>query len=175
MKSATPTEKEYTLPPSLLAASGPILVAFQDIVERTSQFSKEVGDVVRGDPKVLEAIVHNFAQITTVVFRRWNVEILYLLSVENRLRFSAIKEFVPGITGRSLSLKLDEMEQLGLLHREVSNDKPPQVFYSLTDAGRMLTRLSFPMVLQLNLDRGLRAKLAAAVLPPDQSEIPESD
>lgn len=134
---------------------------YQDVVERTCQFSKDVGDVVRGDPSTLAPLVHAFAQTTSVVFRRWNLEILYLLSVENRLRYSEIHGFVPGISGRSLSLKLDEMERMGLLLREVSGGKPPQVSYSLTEEGRKLTRLSFPMVLALHMERGLRDALGA--------------
>jgi len=110
----------------------------------------------------LSGILHALSGAAEQVFRRWNLEILYLLSVENQLRFSQVRAFVPGISGRSLSLKLDEMEHLGLIRREVSGDHPPHVMYSLSDQGRTLTRLSFPMALALLLDQGLAQRITAA-------------
>jgi len=160
-KKIAVSEMDYTVPAAAVAQSARLMAAFDDVVQRTCDFSKDVGDVVRGNPDELAELVHSFARITSQVFRRWNLEILYLLSVENGLRFSQVRAFVPGINGRSLSLKLDEMEQLGLIRRAVSNHKPPQVTYSLTEQGRKLTRLSFPMVLQLNMELGLREKLTA--------------
>jgi len=138
-----------------------LLDAYDAIVERTCAFSQAVGDAVRGDPKATAALVHQFAATTAQVFRRWNLEILYLLSVENRLRFSQLRAHVPGVSGRSLSLKLDELESLGLVAREVTADSPPQVAYSLTEKGRRLTRLSFPAVLSLHMDE-VRAALQSS-------------
>lgn len=159
--SALPT----LVPPGLLPTraqgqSGRLLAAYDEVVRSTCQFSKDVGDVVRGDPVNLAGILSALSQAASHVFRKWNVEVLYLLSVENELRFSEVRSFVPGISSRSLSLKLDEMEQLGLVRRRVSDDKPPHVLYSLTEGGRTMTRLSLPMALSLLMDHGLRDQLS---------------
>jgi len=156
-----------TSPPAIPIPAGArgdasrLLAAYDDVVQRTFAFSQAVGDAVRGDPKATAELVHRFAATTAQVFRRWNLEILYLLSVENRLRFSQLRAHVPGVSGRSLSLKLDELEGLGLVAREVGDGNPPQVAYSLTEKGRRLTRLSFPAVLSLHMD-ALRAELGGS-------------
>lgn len=159
---ASLSASDFPLPPSVVPNARRLVAEYRDVVERSCEFSKMVGDVVRGDPGAIGPTLHAFAETTSIVFRRWNLEILYLLSVENQLRYSEIRSFVKGISGRSLSLKLDEMEQLGLVARHVSTGKPPHVSYSLTDQGRLLTRLSLPMVLALQMERGLAESLGAA-------------
>jgi DNA-binding HxlR family transcriptional regulator len=48
------------------------------------------------------------------------------------------KGICPGITQRMLTLQLRELEEDGVVHREVYQQVPPKVEYSLTEFGRTL-------------------------------------
>lgn len=173
MNEVTPPpggEIEFPLPAAILGDSKKLLDSYEDVLRRTSAFAVEVADKVRANPHSVSGLIHEFATATAWVFQRWNLEILYLLSLTPELRYSQIRDALSGISGRSLSLKLDEIEQNGLILRRVSGDKPPHVLYAITERGRRLSHLSFPLVLHVNMDRGLRAKLlgdaAAATKAP---------
>jgi DNA-binding HxlR family transcriptional regulator len=168
----------YDLPPSILSASEPLMAAYDDLLRRSEAFSRLVVDQVRDDPEQVADLVQQLAEAAKVVFQRWTLPILYMLSLEpaHELRYSQIRAFVHGISGRSLSLTLDEMERRGLLVRTVSNDRPPHVTYGLTPRGQVLSSLSFPMVLHLNMTPALREQLrpgkGAPVKPEAKAKQP---
>lgn len=62
---------------------------------------------------------------------RWKLLILSAL-VEEKLRFSQLREAVDGITERMLILQLKELEKELLIKRTVYNEAPPRVEYELT-------------------------------------------
>lgn len=62
---------------------------------------------------------------------RWKV--LILRELEGRkMRFSELKNTMPKVTERILSLQLKELEHHGLISRTVYADVPPKVEYELT-------------------------------------------
>jgi DNA-binding HxlR family transcriptional regulator len=168
--SPGPQTPPYDLPPSILSESERLMAAYDDLLRRTEEFSRLVADQVRDDPEQVADLVQQLSESAKVVFQRWTLPILYMLSLEpaHELRYSQIRSFVHGISGRSLSLTLDEMERRGLLSRKVSNDRPPHVTYALTPRGQTLSSLSFPMVLHLNMTPALREQLS-----PGKAETPK--
>ena len=54
---------------------------------------------------------------------------------DHRLRFSAIKNGIQGITQRMLTLTLRHLERDGLLARHYFAEVPPRVEYELTEMG----------------------------------------
>lgn len=68
---------------------------------------------------------------------KWKVLILYYLNEETR-RFNELQRLLAGITQRMLTLQLRELENDGIVHREVYPQVPPKVEYSLTEFGRTL-------------------------------------
>ena len=68
---------------------------------------------------------------------KWKGLILFALQ-DGPLRFGELRRTVGGISERMLILQLKEMQTAGLLHREVYQQVPPKVEYSLTDFGRSL-------------------------------------
>lgn len=68
---------------------------------------------------------------------KWTIPVLWRLSLagEHRLRFSAIKKEVDGITQRMLTLTLRNLERDGLVTRYYFPEVPPRVEYELTDMG----------------------------------------
>lgn len=80
---------------------------------------------------------------------KWKVVILYHLKDASK-RYSELKRELPGITEMTLSLQLKQLEEDGLILREVYGEKPPiKVVYSLTGFGK-----SFTPVLQAILGWG---------------------
>jgi DNA-binding HxlR family transcriptional regulator len=69
---------------------------------------------------------------------RWKMIILYKLE-KSTLRFRELKEKIPGISDRMLTLHLQELEEHGLVIRTVYAEVPPRVEYSLSDISRKLT------------------------------------
>jgi DNA-binding HxlR family transcriptional regulator len=96
-----------------------------------------------------------------------------MLSLVYKLRYSQIRAYIPGITNRSLSLKLDELERMGILTRTVTQDKPPHVDYELTEHGHTLARLTFPLLLHLSMPNGLANRLSATTSTPPAPAPPE--
>jgi DNA-binding HxlR family transcriptional regulator len=69
--------------------------------------------------------------------RRWTVSILWA-SYEGAIRFNEFKQAVGEIPPRTLAQRLVELEEAGVLVRQVIDARPPRVEYRLTDQGRRL-------------------------------------
>ena len=72
--------------------------------------------------------------------RRWTGLILRSL-VERPRRFSEITAYVPGLSDRLLSGRLQELEAVGVLERRVLAQRPVVITYTLTEKGLDLRRV----------------------------------
>ena len=72
-----------------------------------------------------------------IIGGKWKVLILYYLNEETR-RSNELQRLLASITQRMLTLQLRELENDGIVHREVYPQVPPKVEYSLTEFGRTL-------------------------------------
>ncbi|AKM07758.1 winged helix-turn-helix transcriptional regulator [Pelagerythrobacter marensis] len=68
---------------------------------------------------------------------KWRPMVIYWL-MDGPLRFNALQRRLGGVTHRTLSKTLKEMESDGLLSRRDYGEIPPRVDYSLTEKGRSL-------------------------------------
>ena len=68
---------------------------------------------------------------------KWTVQVVWHLSraPDRRLRFSAIKNALDGITQRMLTLTLRNLERDGFVARHYFPEVPPRVEYELTEIG----------------------------------------
>jgi DNA-binding HxlR family transcriptional regulator len=67
---------------------------------------------------------------------KWKAVILYHLKDADK-RYSELRKKMHGVTERTLSLQLKQLEEDGLVSREVFGQKPPiKVVYALTDFGK---------------------------------------
>lgn len=67
---------------------------------------------------------------------KWKVVILYHLK-DSPKRYSELSKDMPGVTERTQSLQLKQLEEDGLISRQVYGEKPPiKVVYSLTEFGK---------------------------------------
>lgn len=72
-----------------------------------------------------------------VIGGKWKGVILFHL-LERTQRFGELQRCIPNVTRRMLTLSLRELEDVGLVHREVYKQVPPKVEYSLTEYGLTL-------------------------------------
>src|SRR4051812_27163261 len=72
-----------------------------------------------------------------VIGGRWKVLILQQL-LEGVKRFNALHRILAGITHKTLTQQLREMEADGIISRKVYPQIPPKVEYSLTELGKTL-------------------------------------
>ncbi|PJG42481.1 MarR family transcriptional regulator [Acinetobacter tandoii] len=72
---------------------------------------------------------------------KWKSIILWHLLTEHTLRFSEIRKRIPNVTQRMLTNQLRELEEDGIIHRQVYPQVPPKVEYSLTPLGLSLREI----------------------------------
>jgi len=88
-------------------------------------------------------ICPRFEKAITLLSQRWTALIIYQL-MSGTQRFCTIQSTI-GISGKVLSERLKELEQQGIVKRDVIPDTPVVIEYSLTDKGASLS----PMLREL--------------------------
>ena len=68
---------------------------------------------------------------------KWKVIVLWYLR-DGKLRFSELKDRIPDITDKMLSLQLKSLEEDGIIKRTVYPEVPPRVEYEYTEEGKSL-------------------------------------
>lgn len=82
----------------------------------------------------LPGVCPHFHAAIELIGKRWTGAIVFALT-EGPLRFGELAKAVPGLSDRLLSKRLRELEDEGLVRREVEPGSPVRVTYSLTEAG----------------------------------------
>ena len=78
------------------------------------------------------------AKTLDVIGTKWTFLIIRDLLIEGTMRFSDLQRSMAGISPKTLSLRLRELEVQGILTRKVYPEVPPRVEYSLTEQGKKL-------------------------------------
>ena len=81
-------------------------------------------------------ICPKFEKAISLLTQRWTTLVIYQL-LRGTHRFSEIQSAI-GISGKVLSERLKELEQLEIIKREVIPDTPVMILYSLTDKGHSM-------------------------------------
>ncbi|CAM5431453.1 transcriptional regulator [Streptomyces avidinii] len=84
------------------------------------------------------------AAAVSVIDGKWKVSILWELEQRPR-RFGELRRLVPGVSEKVLAAQLRELEVDGIVHREVYDEVPPRVEYSLTPLGQDLNDALAPL------------------------------
>ena len=79
-----------------------------------------------------------------LISNKWKVLIIRDL-LSGTKRFGELKKSITGISQKVLTSNLREMEEDGLLNREVFAEVPPRVEYSLTETGESLSMVLKPL------------------------------
>ncbi|OLC22225.1 MAG: hypothetical protein AUH33_00210 [Chloroflexi bacterium 13_1_40CM_68_21] len=89
---------------------------------------------LRATPRAEECAVE---KALAVVGAKWTLIVLHHL-MDGPRRFGDLQRLVPAASPKMLTVRLRELEQLGLLTRTVHAEIPPRVDYQLTAQGRSL-------------------------------------
>ncbi len=87
--------------------------------------------------------------VRNVVMRfgaKWPMLILLLLDVLGIARFTDILRYIPDISSKVLSKELKNLEADDLVNRKIYAEVPPRVEYSLTERGKSLLPLLYPLI-----------------------------
>lgn len=89
------------------------------------------------DEKIKELPACPVETTLTLIGDKWKVLILRDL-IPGTKRFGELKKSIGSVSQKVLTAQLRDMEENGLVHREVYAEVPPRVEYSLTELGRSL-------------------------------------
>ena len=92
------------------------------------------GECIR-DAKLEET---GFNYTMSLIQGKYKMFILYALMEYGVVRFNEMKKYIGGISYKTLSATLKELEADALVHREEYPQIPPKVEYSLTERGKSL-------------------------------------
>lgn len=79
-----------------------------------------------------------FSYTMSLIQGKYKMFILYTLMDFGVVRFNEMKKYIGGISYKTLSATLKELESDGLINRKEYPQIPPKVEYSLTDRGQSL-------------------------------------
>lgn len=78
------------------------------------------------------------AKTLDVIGTKWTFLIIRDLMLEGVMRFSDLQKSMTGISPKTLSLRLRELEEHQIITRTVYPEVPPRVEYCLTEKGKKL-------------------------------------
>lgn len=90
-------------------------------------------------PKPLEAA-------NAFLSKKWTISIITTIGNFGIIRFNDLLHRVEGITPKTLTERLKELEKEGLLKRTAHAQIPPRVEYSLTAKGKKLMKAIVPLI-----------------------------
>ena len=79
-----------------------------------------------------------FSYTLSLINGKYKMTILYTLMEFGVVRFNEMKKYIGGISFKTLSTTLKELERDRLVHREEYPQIPPKVEYSLKERGKSL-------------------------------------
>lgn len=83
---------------------------------------------------------------TTFLSRKWTLSIIVTIGNFGSLRFNDLLRRIDGITQKTLSERLQELERYKLVSRQSFAEKPPRVEYSLTHNGQKVRKAVLPLI-----------------------------
>jgi len=84
--------------------------------------------------------------IIDVISKKWALLIINSIGNHGRLRFKGLMEGLEGISPKTLSDTLKDLEAEGLIRRESFAEIPPRVEYTLTNDGADLREAIIPLL-----------------------------
>ena len=79
-----------------------------------------------------------FSYTLSLISGKYKMTILYTLTEFSVVRYNELRRYIKGISYKSLSLSLKELESDGLIIRKEYPQIPPKVEYSLSERGKSL-------------------------------------
>lgn len=90
-----------------------------------------------------------------IIGKKWALCVLAQLGNGGTLRFKQLAQSLNGISAKTLTDVLKDLQHSGLIKREAFPEIPPRVEYHLTREGRELTMLVAPLMIWADKMTGL--------------------
>jgi DNA-binding HxlR family transcriptional regulator len=78
--------------------------------------------------------------LVQIIGRRYALTLLAMIAERGAVRFNEIKTSLDDMSSSTLTIRLVELEQAGLIERQPFAEMPPRVEYSVTEAGDQLRK-----------------------------------
>lgn len=78
--------------------------------------------------------------------KKWTISLVITIGNFKKLRFNDIERRLDGITAKTLTDRLRELENEQIITRRVYSEIPPRVEYSLTKRGTQLMKALIPLI-----------------------------
>ncbi|MFA5364958.1 MAG: helix-turn-helix domain-containing protein [Candidatus Bathyarchaeia archaeon] len=104
--------------------------------------------------------------VIDIISKKWSLLIINTIGNNGRLRFNQIMETLHGISPKTLSDTLKDLQSEGLIQRESFAEIPPRVEYTLTNDGVELRKSIIPL-LEWTANRSRIDKERCANCPPN--------
>ncbi len=85
--------------------------------------------------------------IIEIIGKKWTLCIITTIKNDTKIRFNKIQKMLEGISPKTLSETLRQLEAAGIVKREIFAEIPPRVEYSLTQAGGKLFDAIAPLMI----------------------------
>lgn len=82
-----------------------------------------------------------YSYTLSLIAGKYKPIVLYCLMEYEPVRFNEMRRYLGGVSDKTLSQTLRELERDGLIHREMYPEIPPKVEYTLTSRGQSLVRV----------------------------------
>lgn len=136
-----------------MGAQLPLSAEFRKLIEaRLTQTLKGIEDTLnqlfekqKMSLQELKDELQSLEESFTILFQKWNLEILYMLLFKTTVGFSEFKKTL-GINSRTLSDKLKLLTSYGYIDRVVDAGPPLRVEYALSEKGRNTVLLALPLL-----------------------------
>lgn len=81
--------------------------------------------------------------LVQIIGRKYSLRLLTVIGERKSIRFNDLKFVMDDMSSSTLTIRLTELEQAGLIDRRTYSETPPRVEYSLTSEGRQLRQSLF--------------------------------
>ncbi|MCI4367484.1 MAG: helix-turn-helix transcriptional regulator [Thermoplasmata archaeon] len=143
---------------------------FSEFRESAVRLAERVRDLSVAEPDPLTAARADLHLVRSI-FGKWSSDVLVALHALPSAGFEELRRSLHGISPRVLSLKLKELEQNGMVRREILDSRPPRVRYSLTERGWTVAWLSQPVLLYLRFTDETRTARSSAAARSESTAL----
>jgi DNA-binding HxlR family transcriptional regulator len=132
---------------------GEVERSFREYRDSAAPLVERLSGTSRGDGDALGGVDGWETDMIRSIFGKWSPGLLTSLERSQSIGFEELRRTMPGLSARTLSLKLRALEEHDIVQRVVMDARPPRVRYALTDHGRTIAWLARPMLLYLRRTR----------------------
>ena len=84
--------------------------------------------------------------VIDIISKKWSLLVINEIGNHKSIRFNELRRELKGVTAKSLTNTLNELQSNGLINRKIFDEKLPRIEYRLTDEGGRLYHLIIPLL-----------------------------